>query len=65
MRLEVREKNEETGDIEFAGTLNPKEVSFLVQYALNELVGKGVIFDLTSPDNGDIRLKVPDGETVQ
>jgi hypothetical protein len=65
MRLEVREKNEETGDIEFAGILNAKEVSFLVQYAINDLMGKGFLFDLKGADLGELRLKVPDGETIQ
>ena len=47
-----------------AGTLNPKEVSFLVQYALNSLVAKGVIFDLTR-ESEELRMTIPEGETLQ
>ena len=65
MRLEVKEKNEE-GELETVGTLNPKEVSFLVQYAINELMAKGCIFEINKhTETDEIRITLPDGATLQ
>jgi len=66
VRLEVREKNE-LGEMETVGTLNPKEVSFLVQYAINDLMAKGCIFEINRQAENDetIRITLPDGTTLQ
>lgn len=44
--VEVKTKNEETGEILFEGTLNRKEVGFLLNYAINDLMHAGVQFHL-------------------
>jgi hypothetical protein len=49
----------------FEGKLNSKEVSFLMQYAINDLVAAGVMFNLDEPDddedNPNMRIKWPEG----
>jgi len=56
--------------MEVAGILNGKEISFLLQYAINQLMANGVLFDLTRPDTTEdgeeaLRIKVPEGTTLQ
>lgn len=53
MKIEVRARNEETGDVEFAGYLNRHEMGFLLQYAVNELLTQGVKFNLTYDEPND------------
>lgn len=53
-----------------AGVLTGKEVTFLVQYAINQLMANGVLFDLTRPEKTEdgedaLRIKVPEGTTLQ
>lgn len=68
IKIEVRERNEETGEIEFAGWLNKLEINFLLQYAINNLMAQGVIFDLkTEQEEGkeEMRIQIPTNETIQ
>lgn len=58
VELKVKGRNED-GEIVIEGTLNPKEHSFLVQYAISDLLGAGVQFNLNKEDLGDIRMKFP------
>ena len=44
--VEVKTKNEETGEIIFEGRLNRREVGFLLNYAINDLMHAGVQFHL-------------------
>lgn len=54
IKIEVKTRNEETGDIEFAGFLNQVEVAFLLQYAINSLMAAGVTSE-------EMRIQVPNG----
>lgn len=62
MMLEVKAKTEE-GDLIFEGKLNKREVGFLLQYAINDLVAAGVQFHLQQPDededNPALRFQFP------
>lgn len=49
MQIDVKAKDEE-GNIIFEGKLNKREVGFLIQYAVNDLVAAGVQFHLDQPD---------------
>ena len=66
IKIEVKEKNEETGEIDIVGTLNAIEVNYLVQYAINTLMAQGVQFDLDkeAKDN-ELRIKFPVDATLQ
>jgi len=46
--------------------LNKSEVSFLLQFAINDLMMKGVLFDLTKevPET-EMRITMPEGSTLQ
>lgn len=68
MRIEVREKNEK-GDINTIGELNPTEVNFLVQFAINHLMARGIKLELeeagSDEDGADLmRIKMPDGTPI-
>lgn len=68
IKIEVRERNEETGEIEFAGWLSKPEINFLLQYAINSLMAQGVIFDLkTEQEEGkeEMRIQIPANESIQ
>ena len=67
MHIDARAKDEE-GNIIFEGKLNQREVSFLMEYAINDLLMAGVQFHLQEPDNEEgadgsaepaMRLKFP------
>lgn len=61
--IEVKTKDEE-GNIIFEGTLNRKEVGFILQYGINDLIGHGVLFQLQEEDDEDdppLRMKFPTG----
>jgi hypothetical protein len=62
----VKERNEETGELEVTGHLNRMEVSFLLQFAINTLMMQGVIFDLSKevPET-EMRITMPEGSTLQ
>lgn len=64
MKINVSQYNRESGDLECEGTFNEVEIKFLLQYAINTLMSKGVLFDL-STDSEELRLKVPEGTTFQ
>lgn len=68
MRIEVKERNEETGEVECAGWLNKTEVSFLLQYAINSLMAIGAVFDLKKEqeqEKEELRITFPTNETIQ
>ena len=68
MRIEVKERNEETGEVECAGWLNRTEVSFLLQYAINQLMAMGAVFDLKKEQlekEEEMRITFPSNETIQ
>lgn len=69
MKIEVKERNEETGEIECAGWLNKTEVSFLLQYAINQLMAMGAVFDIKREqeenNKDELRIKLPTNETIQ
>lgn len=62
----MKERNEETGELQLIGHLNKSEVSFLLQFAINDLMMKGVLFDLTKevPET-EMRITMPEGTTIQ
>lgn len=60
MLIDVKAKNEE-GDILFEGSLNRREVGFLLQYAIGDLLAAGVQFNMQEPDeNEPLRFKFPE-----
>lgn len=63
MQVDVKAKNEE-GDILFEGKINKKELSFLLQYSINDLMAAGVMFNLDEPDDDEdnpaMRIKWPE-----
>lgn len=66
MKINVHQINEDNERVSFEGELTKKEVSFLLQYAVNALMAAGVIFDLQAPpDEENIRFKTPEGATLQ
>jgi hypothetical protein len=64
MKIECKAKDEE-GNVLFEGLLNRKEVSFLLQYSINDLMSAGVLFNLDEPDEDDdnpaMRIRFPEG----
>lgn len=52
MQIDVKARDEE-GTVLLEGKLNRNEVSFLIGYAINDLMHQGVIFNLQEQDNGD------------
>ena len=65
IKLDVKEKDEETGEIKVVGTLNALEVNFLVQYAINALMAQGVLFELSEQSDSKLRIYREDGTTLQ
>lgn len=65
MHIDVKTKNE-NGDIIFEGKLNRNEVSFLLQYSINDLIAAGVEFNLQleqdeDDDEAPSRIVIPKG----
>jgi len=64
MQIEVRAKDED-GNLIFEGKLNKNETSFLIGYAINDLLHAGVMFNIDGDqENGDLdeapsRIEVP------
>jgi len=56
--IDVKAKDEE-GNIVLEGKLNRREVSFLLQYAINDLMMAGVQFHLNAPDEDESRMEFP------
>lgn len=57
MKLDVKAKDDE-GNIVFEGKLDKGEVSFLIQYAINDLMAAGVQFRMEQDeDEEDTQLK--------
>lgn len=61
MMIDVKTRDED-GNIIFEGSLNRKEVGFLLQYSINDLMMAGVQFNLHEEDEGESRLKFPKEE---
>ncbi len=69
MKLNVRVKDDE-GNLVVDGSLNRQEMSFLINYALADLLNAGVMFHLDKPydetideeedDESQIRLEFPE-----
>jgi len=58
-------KNED-GSVNFEGSLNALEVSFLIQFAVNALMMQGALFNITKDDDSEeMRIKLPEGSTLQ
>jgi len=65
MRLDLKVKNED-GSINFEGSLNRTEITYLIQYAVNSLMVQGALFDLTKEVSEDeSRIKMPGNTTLQ
>lgn len=61
MLIEVKTKDEE-GNIIFEGKLNRREVGFILQYGINDLINSGVTFQLQKPDDEEdppLRMNFP------
>jgi hypothetical protein len=57
VKLNVKAKDDE-GNIIFEGTLDKSEVSFLIQYSINDLMAAGVQFRMEQDeDEDDTQLK--------
>lgn len=52
LKIDVRARDEE-GNIIIEGQLNRKEVAFLLQFSINQLMMDGVEFNLDEPDDED------------
>jgi len=65
MKIAVDVRDDE-GNLKLSGELSKKEVSFLLQYAINQLMAAGVVFNLTQePSEDETRFSMPDGVTLQ
>jgi hypothetical protein len=64
IKIEVRERNEETGEVEVVGFLNKIECSFLLQYAINALMSMGTSIDLKK-ESEENRFQMPEGDMLQ
>lgn len=64
MQIDVKARNSD-GEVLLEGKLNRNEVSFLIGYAINDLMHQGVLFNLQQQqENGDdddapSRISVP------
>ena len=65
IKIQVKELNDETNEVETVGTLNGNEVNFLVQFAINYLMAAGAEFHLDQPDEEKSRITMPEGTTLQ
>lgn len=68
MQIEVKARNDD-GEIILEGKLNRNEVSFLIGYAVNDLMHSGVLRNLAPQENGDdddapSRINVPGKESL-
>ena len=62
MKLSIKGKNAE-GEVAFEGVIAGPELSFLVQYAVNDLMQAGMEFIMGEADeDGDRQLKFDYGE---
>lgn len=67
MKIDVQTQNED-GGVAFNATLNKAEVNTLLQYAVNNLLAMGFIFEnqvLEEDDEETVRIKRPEGQSVQ
>lgn len=64
MKIDVKSKDKE-GTVLFEGSLNKIEVGFLLNFAINNLMAMGCIFDMDKPDNGENRIVMPASPTIQ
>lgn len=53
MKIEVTARNPDTGDVEFSGYLNRKEMSFLLHVGMTSLLADGVRFNLSHDEPND------------
>lgn len=66
MKINVKFKDED-GNVTVEGFLNRNEVSFLLQYAINNLMADGVMFNITGDqdedpdDDAPSRITYPEG----
>lgn len=70
LKIEVKTRNEETGDIEVAGFLNQIEVAYLLQFAINALMSMGAEIELQESAEDEegkeiSRIKMPKGTVLQ
>ena len=70
LKLEVKSRNEETGEIEVVGFLNKSEVTYLLQFAINYLMAIGAEVDLkqqaqNAEGEDAMRIIMPEGMTLQ
>ena len=68
MQVDVKARDDE-GNILLEGKLNRNEVSFLIGYAIRDLLHAGVLFNLQHQENGDdddapSRIELPKGATI-
>ena len=65
MKISVDFKDKD-GVTHVKGELTEKELGFLLQYAVNNLLANGVRFDLEKPSTEEeVRIYMPEGTTVQ
>ena len=66
MKIKLKFKEGQTGGAT-EGFLTETEISFLVQYAVNSLMGNGVLFNLQQEvkSEEEVRIQYPDGVTLQ
>lgn len=65
MKIAVDVRDNE-GNLKLSGELTKKEVSFLLQYAINNLMASGVVFNMSQEaGEEEIRFSAPDGTTLQ
>lgn len=68
MQIDIKTKDSD-GNLLFEGQLNRNEVTFLIGYAIQDLLHAGVMFNMTPQDNGDdedapSRIELPKGTTL-
>jgi cytoplasmic iron level regulating protein YaaA (DUF328/UPF0246 family) len=65
MRIDCKFKDED-GNIQVEGHFNKAEISFLLQYAVNNLLAEGVMFNIQQEeqDENEVRIKFPEGSTL-
>ena len=52
MQIDVKARSDD-GEVILEGKLNRQEVSFLIGYAINNLMHEGVLFNLQPQEDGD------------
>lgn len=61
MLIEVKALDSE-GNLVFEGKFNQKEVSFLLQYSVNDLLHQGIQFNLEQENEEEVRFGFPDAK---